>query len=150
MIDGWIDKQMINKPNLHLEGSRDAGGLRAQNSPAKLVISRWQKGEVTLRKETGPWQVPWEHTERYPTVSGVASLTDSSKCMYAKSLQSCLTLCDPMDCSPSGSSVHGILQARILEWVAIPFSGESSQPRDWAHISCLLHWRAGFVTTSHT
>ena len=40
--------------------------------------------------------------------------------------QSCLTLCDPMDCSPPGSSVHGILWARILEWVAISFSRESS------------------------
>ena len=40
----------------------------------------------------------------------------------AKLLQSCLTLCDPMDCSPPGASVHGILQARILEWVAISFS----------------------------
>ena len=40
----------------------------------------------------------------------------------AKSLQSCLTLCDLMDCSPPGSSVHGILQARTLEWVAISFS----------------------------
>ena len=38
-------------------------------------------------------------------------------CVYAKSIQSCLTLCDPMDCSPPGSSVHGILQARVLEWV---------------------------------
>ena len=38
--------------------------------------------------------------------------------------QSCLTLCDPMDCSPPGSSVHGILQARIVKWVAVPFSGE--------------------------
>ena len=44
--------------------------------------------------------------------------------------QLCLTLCDPMDCSPPGSSVHGILQARILEWIAIPFSKGSSQPRD--------------------
>ena len=42
----------------------------------------------------------------------------------------CSTLCDPMDCSPPGSSAHGILQARILEWVAIPFSRGSSQPRD--------------------
>ena len=42
----------------------------------------------------------------------------------AKSLQSCLTLCDPMDCSPPGSSVHGILQARILEWVVISFSNK--------------------------
>ena len=44
--------------------------------------------------------------------------------------QPCLTLCDPMDCSPLGSSVHGILQAGILEWVAIPYSRGSSQPRD--------------------
>ena len=43
---------------------------------------------------------------------------------------SCLTFSDPMDCSPPGSSVHGILQARILEWVAISFSREFSQPRD--------------------
>ena len=48
----------------------------------------------------------------------------------AKSLQSFLTLCDPMDCSLPGSSVSGILQARILEWVAMPFSRASSQPRD--------------------
>ena len=44
--------------------------------------------------------------------------------------QSCLTLCNPMDCSPPGSSAHGILQARILEWVDIPFSRGPSQPRD--------------------
>ena len=43
-------------------------------------------------------------------------------CVYAKLLQSCLTLCDPMDCRPPGSSVHGILQARIMEWVAMPSS----------------------------
>ena len=47
----------------------------------------------------------------------------------------CLTLGDPMDCSPSGSSVHGIFQAGILEWVAIPFSSGSSWPRDWTPIS---------------
>ena len=47
----------------------------------------------------------------------------------------CLTLCDPMDCSPSASSVHGILQARILEWVAMPSSMGSSPPRDQTHVS---------------
>ena len=56
----------------------------------------------------------------------------------AKSLQSCLTLCDPMDCSPPGSSVHGIFQARILEWVAISFSRRSSWPRDWTWVSRVL------------
>ena len=49
----------------------------------------------------------------------------------------CPTLCDPTDCSPPGSSVHGILQARIREWVAIPFSRESSQPRDWTWVFCI-------------
>ena len=51
--------------------------------------------------------------------------------------QSCPTLCDPMDCSPPGSSVHGILQARILEWVAISFSRGSSLPRDQTRVSCI-------------
>ena len=48
----------------------------------------------------------------------------------------CLTLCDPVDCSPPSSSVHRILQARILEWVAIPFSRGSSWSRGWIHVSC--------------
>ena len=54
--------------------------------------------------------------------------------------QLCPTLCDPMDCSPPGSSVHGILQARILEWVAIPFSRGSSQPRDQTQVSCTEYY----------
>ena len=53
-------------------------------------------------------------------------------CMRAKLLQSWPTLCDPMDCSPPGSSVHGILQAR--NWVAMPFSRGSSQPRAWTQV----------------
>ena len=49
--------------------------------------------------------------------------------------QSCPTLCDPMDCSLPGYSVHGILQARILEWVAISFSKWASWPKDWTQVS---------------
>ena len=49
--------------------------------------------------------------------------------------QSCPTLCDPVDCSPPGSSAHGILQARLLEWVAISFSRGSSWPRNWIQVS---------------
>ena len=56
----------------------------------------------------------------------------------AKSLQSCPTLCDPIDSSSPGSTVHVISQARILEWVAISFSRGSSQPRDGTHISCIV------------
>ena len=51
--------------------------------------------------------------------------------------QLCWTLCNPMDCSPPGSSVHGILKARTLEWVAISFSRGSSRPRDWTRFSCI-------------
>ena len=58
-----------------------------------------------------------------------------SVCMRAKSLQSCTALCDSMDHSPPGSSVHGILQARILEWAAMPSSRESAQLRDGTRVS---------------
>ena len=64
-------------------------------------------------------------------------LTTYSKFFHFEHLESvlvtqlCPTLCDPMDCKRPGSFVHGILQARILKWVTIPFSRGSSQPRDW-------------------
>ena len=57
--------------------------------------------------------------------------------MYAKLLQSCLTLCNSMDCSLPGSSAHGILQAKTLEWVAISFSRGFSWPRVWTRVSCI-------------
>ena len=56
----------------------------------------------------------------------------------AKSLQSCPTLCNPIDGSPPGSPIPGILQARTLEWVAISFSRGSSQPRDRTQVSCIV------------
>ena len=61
----------------------------------------------------------------------------------AQSFLSCLTLCDSMDCSLPGSSVHGILQARILKWVAISFCMGSSWPRDQTHAFCVsCNWKA--------
>ena len=59
--------------------------------------------------------------------------------------QSCLTLCDPIDCSLPGSSIHGIFQAILLEWIAFSFSSGSSQPRDWTQVSrivdrCFMAW----------
>ena len=69
-------------------------------------------------------------------------------CICAQSLQSCPTPTDPMYYSPPGSSVHGILQARILEWVAMPSSRGSSLPRDWTHVSCMSPaLTGGFCTT---
>ena len=80
-------------------------------------------------------------------VSGVQR-SDSVLYLCAKLLQSCLTLCDTMDCSPPGFSVHGILQEKTLDWIARSFSRGSSWPRDRTHvsyISCigrqvLYHW----------
>ena len=65
-------------------------------------------------------------------------LLPSSACCLVAEL--CSTLCDSMDCSPPGSSVHGIVQARILEWVAMFPSRGSSQPRDQTQISCIGRW----------
>ena len=66
---------------------------------------------------------------------GFSKSSPGSICMHAKLLQSCLTICDPMECSRSNSSVHRILQARILEWVAMPSSRGSSQLRDQTQVS---------------
>ena len=55
--------------------------------------------------------------------------------------QSCPTLCDPMDCCPPGSSVHGIFQAIVLEWIVISFSSGSSQPKDWTQVSGIVYRR---------
>ena len=63
------------------------------------------------------------------------TVTRYQSAVLAKSLQPCLTLCDPTDCSPPGSSAHRILQTRILEWVAMPSSRESSRPREGTCIS---------------
>ena len=58
--------------------------------------------------------------------------------MCARLLQSCLILCNPMDYSPPGLSVYGILQKRILEWVAMSSSRESFRPRDQTHVSYVI------------
>ena len=63
-------------------------------------------------------------------------------CMHAKSLQSCLILCDPIDCSPPGSSVHGILQARVLEWGAVSFSKGNQRSNLGPQ-----QWKGGVLTT---
>ena len=75
------------------------------------------------------------------------NLSYSPQCPCVQAIvQSCLTLCDSMDYSPPGSSVHGILWARILEWLAMPSSRGSSWPRDQTHVSCGSCISGGFFT----
>ena len=69
-----------------------------------------------------------------------------SACMCTHSLQSCLVLCDPVDHSPPGSSVHGIFLARILEWVAILSCKGSSQLKDQTSVSCIFCNEGKFFT----
>ena len=70
--------------------------------------------------------------------------------MHAKLLQLCPALCDPIDCSLPGSSVHGILQARILEWVTMPFSRGIFLTEGWKpRLLPLLHWQAGLYHWHH-
>ena len=62
-----------------------------------------------------------------------------SCCIFVELLSRIWLFCNPMDCSPPGSSVHGISQARILEWAAVSLSRGSSWPRDWTRVSCLAN-----------
>ena len=73
--------------------------------------------------------------EDWSWLSSLDYHTHSMNCAVLS--QSCPTLCDPVDCSPPGSFVHGIFQARFLEWVAISYSRGSFLPRDWTHVSCI-------------
>ena len=96
----------------------------------------------TYRKLSLKWFEWLEYWESNELRSGGIPLGPRGRLVFSirsvkdKSVaQSCPTLCDPMDCSPPGSSVHGIFQARILEWVAISFSRGFSWPRDWTQAS---------------
>ena len=96
--------------------------------------------------------MPSEPPGKPPTIIPIQflSLASQMSCQIYKlpHVFSCAILCDPVDCNPPGSSVHGILQARILEWVAMPFSRGSSQPRDRTWVSSCIVGR--FFTISAT
>ena len=96
------------------------------------VLYTWSSVGPKLQRSCNWICVIWE-SEPHPFVRW-----NELMCMHACSgAQSCPTLCDHMDCSSPDFSVHGILQARILEWVGMPFSRESSWSRDWTCVSCI-------------
>ena len=90
------------------------------------------------------WNLPYQGSNPGPRQWEHRTLTTGW--VHAQWLQPCLTFCDPMECSLPGSSVHGILQARILEWVAMPSCRGSFQPRDWIRVSCVSCTAGGFFT----
>ena len=100
--------------------------------------------QIRCREERGGAYTR-EGTRECSTVqNGLCWITIRTNCSCQVTLV--LTLCDPMDCSPPGSSVHGILQARTLEWVAISFSRRSSRPRARTKGSCGSCIAGGFFT----
>ena len=118
-------------PGLHHQESYHVPMVKIWKIPSGWSIRR----RITIVKysESHPCEV-MTYFLRRKSLSDPCPTAVEVKVLVA---QSCPTLWDPRDCSPRGSSVHGILQARILEQVAIPFSRGSSQPRDWTWISCI-------------
>ena len=108
-ISRWMDKKAV----VHIH----YGILAIKKKLFEPVLMRWMKLEPIIQSE-----VSQKEKHQYS--------------MWSEVTQSCPTLSDPMDCSPSGSPIYGISQARILEWVAISFSRGSFQHRDWTG---LLH-----------
>ena len=103
---------------------KEKGELYTPFFICKAVLS------LLLESRDSSWQRPFQCAYSISNGSSINTLM-----CWAKLLQLCPTLCNPVDCSPAGSSVHGILQARILEWVAMPFSKGYSWPRDRTCIS---------------
>ena len=100
------------------------------------AVRRGKKNQLLL--ETGPlgkMKCDSDLASFLPSVLNSSNQSWYQSVQFSSVAQSCLTLCDPMDCIPSGSSIYGILQARILEWVAISFSRGSSQSGDRTQVS---------------
>ena len=156
-LSGWTEKKLQSTSQSQAYTKKGRGRclvVCCLSDPLQLSESQWNhyiweewsanqwgesktaKSAGSIAQQKGTNSFPWQ----YPTARLTANASKVNKLGYkvlphppeVKALipQSCLTLCDPMDCSQPGSTVHGISQARIMEWVAISFSGESFWPRD--------------------
>ena len=103
------------------------------------VSLHWQMGSLLL---VPPGKPIYTHTYVYTYIHTYMCIYIyiTCACVHVKLLQSCAALCDAADCSLSGSSVHGILHEKILEWVSMPSSTGSSQPRIEPYICCIHIW----------
>ena len=111
--------------------------------PLKECFKKWfiSNDISTSSLNVHPWETSSSVTAvarpKYTTPSWGKRIIWLDPYLACSVTQSCLTLCNPVNCSPPGSSVREILQGRILEWAAMSFSGGSSWPRAWTHISCV-------------
>ena len=118
-----LSQRMVQRPFLPPTSSNFTSALNFSIFQQREAQGRGSPGSTRPRipSREHSWDVVWWATASY---EGVCA------CEFSR-----LTLCDPIDRSPPGSCVHGILQARILEWVAVFFSRRSSQPRDRTRVS---------------
>ena len=127
----WQVKSLLRCDRKKLEGTAAIPGLVSYRRSLSCCTHHYNS---TACSGTFSFTI----TNYYPVLISPSVLHECvCVCVCVLVAQSCLTLCDPMYCSLPGSSVHGILQARILEWVAIPFCRRSSQPRDRTWVSCI-------------
>ena len=108
---------------------------------AQTHVHSWLRDPTKVSSIAGRFLTIW--APRKPLVHLILKAEDLIngrflQLQWSEVAQSCPTLCNPMDCSLPGSSVHGIFQARILEWVAISFSRRSSRPRDRTQVSRIV------------
>ena len=126
-------------------GEEDERGWEGWMGSLTQLTWKWSLVRLFVTSWTAAHQAPpsmgFSRQEYWSGLPFPFPVHESEKCKVA---QLCLTLSDPMDCSPPGSSFHGIFQARVLEWVAMPSSRGSSQPRDRAQVLALA---GGFFAT---
>ena len=136
-------------PALCLPDPSTQQGLQgeAEEQPLGAALESKQPMSLSLETSLGTNRhcsvLTWRPRSRGRTGAAVGSIAVPPNDVCALSVQLHRTLCDPVVRSPPGSSVHGILQARILEWVAVPCSRGSSPPRDGTCLLHLLHWQVG-------
>ena len=117
-------------PGSSVHGILQAGILE-QIAVSFSRVSSQPRGQTQVSCIAGRLLTIWAIREAHMWIYSLLWIISKWKvCVHAKIRPLCLTLCDPVDCSPPGSSVHGILQSRILEWVVMPSSRRSSRPRD--------------------
>ena len=116
-----------------------------------LLLSRFSRVRLCVTPEMAAHQAPLSlRFSRQEHWSGLPFPSPQKECVSTKSLQSCQTLCDPRDCSPLGSSVYGILQTRILEWVPFPPRGDLPNPETEPTTLMSPALTGGFFTSSAT
>ena len=141
MMEGkWWFMRMVSYRSVHLSFYQASLFNPAMCLLLLLLLSRFSHGRLCATPGTAAHQAPsslgFSRQEHWSGLPFPSPVHESEKWKWSRSVVS--DSCNPMDCSPPGSSVHGIFQARVLEWVAIVFSRGSSQPRNRTQVSRIV------------